>query len=188
MRKRRVLFLSLIIILMLSLFFLLLYYGPQEIINEIGVGNSYIILFLFAIFGGVSALTATSFFATLGAFYFGGLNLFVLVFIGGIGLTIGDSFFYYVGRKSHELSRHTSYKNRVVKLKNKLEGMSPRLAFLFIFLYAAITPLPKDILCFVLGFGEHPYIKSMTPMFIGNMVFLLIFLFLVSFGIELRIF
>lgn len=188
MNKKRLLIFLVTLILIASLIFLLILYGPEEIIKKMGVKNSYIVIFLIAIFGGVSAFTATFFFATLATFYTGGLNIFLLIILGSVGLTIGDSVFYYVGKKGYEFSKGTNHSKKIESLERKLKRMSPKWIFTFIFLYAAISPFPKDILCFVLGFGRYPYIKSMTPMLLGNSVFNTLFLLLISLGFNIKIF
>ncbi|KKU03865.1 MAG: hypothetical protein UX06_C0032G0005 [Candidatus Giovannonibacteria bacterium GW2011_GWA2_45_21] len=66
----------------------LFYVHPARIILAIGVNNIYIATFLLAIIGGVSAFTATSFYAALFAFALGGANPFLLALFSAPGVLI----------------------------------------------------------------------------------------------------
>ncbi len=175
------LFLSFII----ASIFVIVFYGPSQIVDYIGVNNSFLIIFLFAMFGGVSSFTSASFYTTLGAFYLGGLNPFILVLLGAIGLTIGDCFFYYLGLKGYHLGKRTKYEDKIGLIKKKFQNISTKWKFVFIFLYAGISLFPKDLLCFTLGLVKNPFWYSMIPMFLGNTLFNALFLLLISKGINL---
>ncbi|MEZ5006902.1 MAG: hypothetical protein R2753_01990 [Chitinophagales bacterium] len=82
----------------ISIFFV--YVKPDEIIKTIGVKNGYMIIAFFALFGGFSAFTSVSFYATVIAFTIGGLNPFLLALVALPGLFIGDSVYYYFGKSN----------------------------------------------------------------------------------------
>jgi membrane protein YqaA with SNARE-associated domain len=160
-------------------------FGPKKIIEIIGIKNSYFIIFLFAIFGGVSAFTSTTFYATLATFYLGELNFFIIALIGAIGLTIGDSLFYHLGKKSHDFFNETRHKEKINYLKKFMKRIPKKWLFVFILIYTGLSPLPKDILCVVLGITNFEYKKFALLFFIGNLTFNLIFLMLISMGFSL---
>lgn len=178
---------TILLILIISIILFSIFYSPQRLVEKIGVENSYLVILLFAIFGGVSAFTSATFYTIMATFYTGGLNFFWLIFLGAIGLTIGDSFFYYFGKKSHDLVNETKYKKKIIKLKKFLREIPPRWAYLFIVGYASITPFPKDILCIVLGILNFSYKKFLVLFLIGNFIFNLLFLYLFSIGLNLII-
>lgn len=170
---------------LISFIIFAIFYGPENIIDSIGVGNSYIVLFLFAVFGGVSFATSFSFFTSFATFYIGGLNFFVLVLIGAVGLSIGDSVFYYLSFKGSDFIENSSYANKIKLLSDFVNNkVNPKYMFLFVLVYAAFIPLPKDILCIVLGISKYSYFKFISAFFIGNILFNFIFLFFVSIGFR----
>lgn len=172
------------LLLMVSVTAFVFVQGPAELVDSTGIVTSYLVLFFFAIFGGVSALTSASFYATMAAFHAGGLDLWLLVVIGAVGLTIGDTFFYYVGRKSGDLAKETRHAEKARRLQRWVGRLPPKWIRVFVYVYAAVFPFPKDILCFVLGLTRYPFWQSMIPMLLGNLTYNLLFLEIVSLGIE----
>ncbi len=77
--------------------------SPDSIVAKIGVGNSYIILFLISAIGGVSSISASSYYLAVSVFASGGLNPVFLGLVGGVGVTIGDSLFFYLGKKAEKI-------------------------------------------------------------------------------------
>ena len=55
---------------LLVLVLILVFITPEEIVNYVGVRNTYLVSFLLAVFGGLSAATGLSFFC-LGGHLFG---------------------------------------------------------------------------------------------------------------------
>ena len=183
-RTKNIIYIAFTIAFLILIISLLVMIEPETIVSTLGVNNSYLVLFIFAIFGGVSAFTSASFYATMVAFYQGNLNLFYLALVGAIGLAIGDSFFYYIGLKGHELTRKTSYKKKIEYLQKKIDRIPPKLTSLFIFIYAGMTVFPKDILCLAFGLSRYSYIKFIIPMSMGNLLFNFIVLYVVSLGLS----
>src|SRR3989344_6286462 len=85
-----------VVFIITGLTIFLFYIHPAKIILAIGVNNIYIATFLLAIIGGVSAFTATSFYAALFAFALGGANPFLLALFSAPGALMGDLIFWYL--------------------------------------------------------------------------------------------
>ena len=179
-------FIALFLICFLIIFLVL--YSPQKLVDSIGINNSFLILFLMAVFGGVSAFTSASFYATMVTFYIGGLNFFALIIIGAMGLTLGDFIFYYLGKRSRDFVSETSYKKKINSLKKFMKKIPDKFVFLLIFLYVGVSPLPKDVLCVFLGINDFPKTKFFILFFLGNLLFNFLFLFLISRGFDILIF
>lgn len=182
-RTKQIFFVSLTLLLLISIIVLIVSVGPETIVESIGVENAYLLLFLFAIFGGVSAFTAPSFYATLAGFFMAGLDPISIALIGALGLAIGDSIFYFMGLKGHELTKKTRYREEITRVQQKINKVPKKWATIFIFLYASLSIFPKDILCLAMGISKYPYIKFIIPMSLGNLFFIFIFLYLVSIGL-----
>ncbi len=182
-KTKNIIYIAATIAFLLTLVGVLLFIGPERMVDIIGVNNSYLILFIFAIFGGVSAFTSASFYATMATFFMGGLNFFILITIGAVGLAIGDTFFYYIGFKGQDLTKNTNYKQKVEYLQKKIDKIPKKWTSIFIFIYAGVTVFPKDILCLAFGLSRYNYIKFIIPMMLGNLLFNFLFLYIVSLGL-----
>ena len=160
--------------------FLFLFISPQELISFLGIENGYLLLFLIASLGGFSSFTLGIFLTVLFTLVSSGLNLYLLAFVGGLGLCLGDSLFYLLGTKGRIIL--TARKQRwMEKLSLQIEKRHPFMIPFLIFVYIGFTPLPNDILMVSLGIVNYSYL----PLIIGNMVAVLILVFLMRSGILL---
>lgn len=162
---------------------LLYFYSPQVLIEKIGVQNSYIVIGVVAVLGGVSSITGASFYTTLTTFAAGGADPLLLGLIGGIGVTFGDSFFYYLGLRGKDL---LSGKPKKISQKmecwiNKKPSWVPQA---IAFIYTALTPLPNDILMVSLAISKVSYKKIIFFVLIGNIGSVIFFAYLARKGVE----
>lgn len=180
MRRRNIIKFSLLagFIIIWSLFITII--GTTKIVDFLGAHNSYTILFIVGALGGVSTITSTSFYTTLSTFANGGLNPYYLGIIGGIAITVGDSLFYYLGRKGEE-----SLPKKARKFTRKFgEWMQERpkwIVQLITFVYSGCTPLPNDILTVSLGISKYTYKNILLPLVLGN-IFLTTIVALIASG------
>ena len=161
-----------IIFILLLAFFLawgyfLSTYGAEEIVQSLGIKNVYLAVFIASSIGGVSTIFAGSFYATIITFALGGLDPVVLGLIAGIGATLFDSIFFYVGLKGRDvLAGH--WRDRALLFSAWLQRQNNLVVAIVIFLYAGFTPFPKDLLVVALAIGNHPYRKMIPPLLLGN--------------------
>lgn len=94
--------------------------SPDSIVAKIGVGNSYLILFLISAIGGVSSISASSYYLAVTVFASGGLSPVFLGLVGGVGVTIGDSLFFYLGKKGQEISSKKKFMKKQANLEDGL--------------------------------------------------------------------
>ncbi|WP_246275881.1 VTT domain-containing protein [Methanolobus zinderi] len=161
---------------------LLVYYPPEKVVEFLGVQNTYLIVFLLAASGGVSAFTSTSFYTALVTISLGGVNPVYLAIFASVGLTLGDIVFYVVGKKGRSCVTPTygKYINRFLQL---VEKVSDRTIILLIFFYS-LTPLPSDILAIVLAILGFPLKKMVPPLLAGNFALTLILAELAIYGYQ----
>lgn len=169
MRRTKVIQFSILITFLIIWSLLLLTIGTTKIVNFIGISNSYFILFIVGTIGGVSTITSSSFYTTLTTFANGGANPLLLGLAGGIGITIGDTIFYYLGKKGEEsLPKHAR------KFTSKFsEWMMKRPKWIIpivTFVYSGLTPLPNDILTVSLGISRYKYKYIIIPLLLGNIL------------------
>jgi hypothetical protein len=175
-----------LLIFIISWITLLFIYGPQKIVSFVGMRNGYILAFVVATFGGMSAFSSTSFFTTVITLALGGLNPILLGIIGGIGVTIGDSLFFYFGIHGRCL-----FPNKIIHKLDTffrwLEKGPSLFVPVFVFLYAGFTPFPNELMTIPLGLIGIEYKEIILPLLIGNMVLITIILFLAIHGVSFLI-
>jgi membrane protein YqaA with SNARE-associated domain len=147
---------------------LLLTYGADAIVDWIGAENGYWIMFLVALFGGVSSIAGVTYVATIITLASAGLNPLALAIASGAGISIGDTIYYYIGRYGLRTLTHGVIHDRVQQLTEWLRNKSKKLLFLVIYVYTAFTPLPNDVLTITLGLTQQPWRVVIVGLVLGN--------------------
>ncbi|MEX0931326.1 MAG: hypothetical protein WDZ88_01105 [Candidatus Paceibacterota bacterium] len=158
----------LVFILIQALFFFI---SPSEIVSSVGIENSYGIAFLVALIGGVSTLTGPVLFATIATFSAGGANPFLLGLVGGLGIFISNSVFYFLalyGKKS--VSEKWKEKLNAISERIK-EKYSKRVIFPLVYLYLSFTPLSDDVLMVGLVIAGYRYMHIAPLLLLGGISF-----------------
>jgi membrane protein YqaA with SNARE-associated domain len=166
MRKRYYTLLA-IIGLIISWSVLLTYVPPTDIVNAIGAQNSLLVAFLVSAFGGVSTVTSVNYYAVVLTLASGGTNIIALGVVAGIGITIGDSLFYYLGTKGHDLLSGRPRK-WADTLHAWINDQHESFVQLIAYLYTGLTPLPNDVLTVSLGLAEYSYRRLLPALLLGN--------------------
>jgi membrane protein YqaA with SNARE-associated domain len=182
LRKRDVAIFFFIAISAIALIIFLKDYNPKQIVDYLGVENIYLTIFFFAIIGGVSFLTATYFYITYFLFIAGGANPLLLALSVGIGLTIGDLFFYFVGLKGSPILENYFKRKENLKKVEFIQKKMKKYEFWTIYLYVGFMPFPKDIISFALGFFGHRLRNILIPLLLGNFTYNVLIAYLFLFG------
>ncbi|MCF7795461.1 hypothetical protein K9M50_03820 [Patescibacteria group bacterium] len=160
-------FLALIIIWISIVYFI----GAQNIVFAIGLKNIYLLIFIIAVLGGHSSFISASFFTVYISIATGMDSHFLLAFLGGLGLSVGDSIFYYLGTKGRKLESK-KWQNIIEKISTWTKKQSIYLVYFIIFIYNAFTPLPGDVLNITLGLSGIKYKKIIAIIIFGNITLL----------------
>ncbi len=168
-RLRHILPQVILIAAVLSISLGLILYSPQQIVQDIGVKNAYVIIGILSFFGGLSTFTGIPYHWVLGALAIGGANPWILGLVAGLCVGLGDTVSYLVGYEGREIIPG--------KIRGWLERLFaygaryPRLLPLFIFLYGALIPTSNDFIVVSSGLAKYPYWRVMLPLVCGNIVF-----------------
>jgi len=156
-----------IIILLIGWSILLIHIPPTEIIAYLGVENALLVAFLVSALGGVSTATSVNYYTTVIALAAGGTHVLALGIVAGIGVTIGDSLFYYLGTRGHEIltEKGSQWAKKIERWMNK---QHPLFVQIGAYVYAGLTPLPNDVLTVSLGLAEYSYKKLLPALLLGN--------------------
>jgi membrane protein YqaA with SNARE-associated domain len=145
-------------------------YGPQNTIELVGLTNSYIIAFFMGAFGGSFVLTAGAYYYSIYTISQHGLNPFILGVVGGFGLTVGDSLFYYLGFRGRSIKSKWIGK-KVHAFGKWLENKPKFIVLIIAFIYISIIPLPNDLLLISAGFAGYSYRLIIFAVLLGNIFF-----------------
>ena len=152
----------------MALALILAFITPEEIVDYVGVKNTYLVSFLLAVFGGLSAVTGLSFFASVITFSGGGANTLLLAVFGGLGIFISDSIFFFVARYGVEILKK---KARPISLwlVSRMEKFSLTAILIGVYIYVGFTPLPNDLLMVALAFVGMPF-KRLAPVLMAGSI------------------
>lgn len=152
----------------LALWGLLMYLvGPERIVEYVGVENSYILMFVIALVGGASTLTAPSLFTALITFAAAGLNPLILGVMTGVGLTLSDSLFFYFGLRGRMLLGG-KWLERSLNLRRWFLSKPSWVPPLIVFLYTGFTPLPNDFLTVSAALAHIRFRQIVLSLLLGN--------------------
>jgi uncharacterized membrane protein YdjX (TVP38/TMEM64 family) len=165
-QARRILVMLVVVILFWSI--LLYNYSPEEIVSWLGVENGYALLFLISLFGGVSAVTAGSYFGVLLTLAAGGLDPLLLALVSGSAATVGDTMFYYLGRQGRASVEHGRMYDWLMRVSGWLNKRPAWNAPVLLYLLAAFTPVPNDVTAAVMGLASRSWLTTVIPLVLGN--------------------
>lgn len=147
---------AILVIIALNLVFFVV--SPQEIVDYVGVNNSYLTVFLIATFGGLSSATAAIFYSAIATFASGGASIWLLGLAGGIGIFIGDSIMF--GLLSYGFkSVSKKWEKLIFKASKYIKKIPTWLIYVLLFLILGISPLPNDIVILALVLLGFTYLQ-----------------------------
>jgi membrane protein DedA with SNARE-associated domain len=159
------------------------YIDPQEIVAKLGVKNGYLIVFFLGILGGASAVTGPSYFIAISTLMIGGLNPFILILVGGLGLTTGDIIILFLGLKAGKKSPER-FKEKIEKLNQFLEKRPKKVIPLIVYAYIGFTPFPNELVTIPLGLTGYQLKKIIPIILLGNITSGLIFALAGFYGLK----
>ena len=151
----------------LSLNLVFFFVTPDQIVEYIGVENTYLTIFLIASVGGLNVITGGVLYASIIAFAAGGASPLLLGLIGGIGIAIGDSLVFYLFRHTSK-SLSPQWQEKVTIVKEKVEHLPRFIQYILIYAYLGFTPLPNDILMFLLAVLRFKFMEVLPVIVAGT--------------------
>lgn len=147
----------------------IVYVGADTLVSYIGVKNGYLLMFLVSLFGGVSSLGGAVYVTTIITLASGGLNPAFLALASGLGVSVGDTVYYYLGRHGRLLLPDEGWLVAKVRALSKwLTRQNPVVRWLAVYGCVGFTPIPNDILTILLGLTRQPYVATISALVLGN--------------------
>jgi hypothetical protein len=140
------------------------YISPQDIVDSIGVENTYLTIFAIAAIGGLSSFTSAALYSAIATFAAGGAIPWLLGLIGGVGIAIGDMIVFSLlkyGFTSVDLEKNYY----IEKAQSYVDTTPTWLHYIVFYLILGFTPIPNDIVLaglVVLGFT----LRTLAPILV----------------------
>ncbi len=157
-------------------------YDIREMVQVLGIRNSYLIAFLFSIVGAYTNMTKITTYPLVVALALGHSQPLLVGLFAGLGLAVGDILFYYMGFTAREMTGGKT-RARLEKLLARLKRQSMVVVQAFIFLYVAFSPFPNNLLTGALAFTGYPFVRVLVPLVLGDLTLPVVIALLVSRGI-----
>lgn len=170
--------------IVLTLLITLQFISSEELVQKIGVENSYIAIFFISLVGGISTGGFLTYISSLITLIQGGIPFLYLGIISGLALGIGDTFLYYVFVHVRNFVPQAIYRriNWVAKYIQSHTTLMRALPLL-IFIYFAFVPLPNDFGLIALAIIHYPFKKMVPLLLAADLTFAVTFSYLIAAGL-----
>lgn len=155
------------------------FYDATALVDVIGAENGYLVMALISLFGGVSSIGGVSYVATLLTLSAGGLDPLYLAIASGLGISVGDTVYFYLGKKGlrtfvvEEGEEQGTVRRKVTRwiktLTDWIDAKPDYFAPVITYLIAAFTPTPNDLLTIALGMTNRRYLPTIIALVLANM-------------------
>lgn len=175
---------ALIAVFLIGWVVLLFLVPPDRIVQQVGVENAYVVVLLLSVIGALGSMTTFSSYPAIVTFAAGGMNIWALGIVSGIGLTIGDAIFYsFVGEVKGLLRGRA--KEKAVEVGEWLDRRPRWVIPAVTYVWVGLLPLANNVLTGALALSGYRFRKILVPIFLGNVTFPTGVAYLASIGIEL---
>ena len=165
---------------------ILIIYTPDKLIKLIGVKNVYVLVFFIGLLGGFASMSFVFVYPPIIVIASGGLNFLIIGIIAGIGLTIANSFFFFLGLRGRKITDCSKGMRKFCNITlTWIEKKPTWFAHILIFLYVSITPFPNNLLTTSVGLVDYSYKKLVAPLLLGNVLLLTFLAYLGSIGLKI---
>lgn len=153
----------------LSISISLAFVSPDNVVEYIGSTNVLVLMFVFGLIGGLTTFTGIPYHLILASFAAGGVNPLALGIVTAIGVMIGDSTMYVVG-KNIAPAVPEYFMQAVAKIGGFFDT-HPRLLAPALFVYGSVCPFSNDWIVASLSIHGYSFARIITPLALGNIVF-----------------
>lgn len=175
---------AVVLLSVFALWIILIYnFSPTEVVAFVGVENGYFLAMVLALIGGTSIVFPFPYHIVIFTLAAGGLNPLFLGIFAGTGVFIGDSTSYLVGYTGREII--TGKFQRLFGRLYDWTIQKPKWVLpIFLYVYSSVIPIPNDFIIVPLGFARYPYLKVVTPLWLGSITFNTILAFAGFYGFS----
>lgn len=163
---------------------LFVFISPLEIVEQLGVEQTYLAVFLLACLTGVSTLTSASFYASVATFAAGGADPIFLGLAGGTGAFLSNTLLFFILRYGkHTFRAHLG--RSIYAFEKRMERLPRAIVYLVLYVYTGFAPLPDDIAIGVLALSPYRYVSFAPFLLAGDITIVILISYLVQGGSSL---
>ncbi|WP_371156966.1 hypothetical protein [Jannaschia sp. 2305UL9-9] len=158
-----------VVALYLALSMMLASVPVEDLIDIVGSDNAYILMFALGTIGGFTTFTGIPYHFVLMSLAAGGLNPVWLGVSTAIGVMMGDSTMFLIGKQVKG-----SLPPRVLAIIDRLSMYllhHPRLVTPALVAYGTVSPFSNDFVVASLSIGGYGYWRTVVPLTIGNVLY-----------------
>ena len=155
-----------IVLLIIVIFFFNQYAVENDVIKELAAKFGYFGVFIAAAISGFNLIIPIPIITFLPFFVESGLNTTILIFLIAIGMTVGDSIGYWLGKVGREV-----LSKKAEKWSKKIENMPKLGVYMLLLLYAAFAPLPNELIVIPMALLGFRFRYMFFALLLGNLVF-----------------
>ncbi|MCK0121586.1 hypothetical protein MWU61_13625 [Loktanella sp. F6476L] len=141
-------------------------FPADDLIDAVGATNAYVVMFALGMIGGFTTFTGIPYHLVLMSLAAGGLNPVVLGISTAMGVMLGDSTMYLIGR-TVKSSLPPRVEATMEHLSERL-ARHPRLVTPALFVYGTVSPFSNDFVVGSLSIIGYNYWRIIVPLAIGN--------------------
>lgn len=142
-----------------------------EVVRTIATSFGYWGLFALSALSGFNVLVPVPAISLYPVFVDLGFQSSWIISVVSLGMVVGDSIGFVLGRTGKELVQTGKYAVRVQRVFERVEARQHILPYVLLFVYAAISPLPNELLVIPMAFAGYRYIPMAIMLLCGNVVF-----------------
>ena len=184
MRKKRIATFIGVVLFVFVWSALLYKFHPEELVELIGLRNGYIAGFFIGVFGAAATFSFISVYPAIITLAAGGWNPIILGLVVGVGMTIGNLIYFYLGQKGKDVLAE-KYEKRAERLLKWVEEHPCWLVEIVIFVYVGFTPFSNNLLTIFGGITGMRFRTVFVPLLLGNIFLATWFAYLTVLGISI---
>lgn len=181
LKEKRKLFIRLagILIILVTIYFLIIVAQKDGTVRDTLFNLGYPGVFLIALISGFNLFIPIPAVSFTPIFVEAGLNIWLLILFIVLGTSIADGIAYTIGRVGRELAG-SWMREKLVKQLDRLKSKYYLGPLIALFFFAALAPLPNEIILVPLGLMGYKFRYVFIPYLAGNTIFNIF----VAFGIT----
>lgn len=141
----------------------------SDAVQDLVVRFGYVGIFFLSVASGFNLIVPVPVVAFFPFLLSAGFHPIVTVAVISFGMTTGDFLGFLIGRAGRSAVKPTSQK--LIRRIEALQEKSRFLPYFFMFLYAAFSPVPNELVVIPLAFLGFRMWKVMVAVLLGNIIF-----------------
>jgi len=178
-KRKPIIKLAGILIILAAIYFLFIVAQKDGAVRDALFNLGYPGVFFIALVSGFNLLIPIPAVSFVPIFIEAGLNIWLLILFIVLGTSIADGIAYSIGRVGRELAG-SWIREKLVKQLDRLKEKYYSGPLIALFFFAALAPLPNEIILIPLGLMGYKFRYVFIPYLAGNAIFNI----LIAFGIT----